>query len=467
MTDVLKQFLNGVNVFFILYLIGYSTILFLSVMIGSSYLYARKKEKNLRNELMKKYYLPISIIVPAHNEEITVADTVRSLLSLDYTIYEIIVVDDGSKDHTAAKLIEAFHMHKVERPIRRQIRCMPEKAVYEAQGQKVPITLIQKVNGGKADALNMGINACQYPYFISIDADSVLQHDSLREMIIPILEDSKVIAVGGLVQLSNGVRLKEGHVVSYSMPKRLLPSMQVLEYDRSFLASRIFFDQFNGNLIISGAIGLFQREMVISAGGYDSQTMGEDMELVVKLHLFCRINEIPYSIRYASSAICWSQAPETFADLCRQRRRWYIGLFQVMWKHRQIFGDPKYGLVSFISYIYYLLYELLSPFIELFGLATIVLAAVMNLINVPFMILFFGVYAVFGAVLTLTAFLSRIHTQNLKLSFTDIMKAILLCLGEISVLRFILAAVRMTALIGYRKKKLNWEKIKRRKIDYE
>ena len=349
MYDGIKLFLTIVGYFFIAYLIGYSTFLFLSVIVGSLDLYKRNRQEKFKSILPTDYYLPISIIVPAHNEEITVVDTVRSLLALDYRSYEIIVVDDGSSDATSEVLAEAFDMHVVHRPIRRRIECRREECVYETSAQKVPLTLIRKENGGKADALNMGINASTFPYFICMDADSVLQYDSLRRIAQPVLEDGKVVAVGGIVRISNDVELENGRVKRYRLPRSILAFMQVLEYDRSFLASRILFDRFNGSLIISGAFGLFKKDTVIAAGGYDSGTMGEDMELVVKLHEYCTVNNIDYAIRYASDAICWTQAPERLRDLCKQRKRWHLGLFQSMYKHRVMFSNHRFGAVSFVS----------------------------------------------------------------------------------------------------------------------
>lgn len=272
-----------------------------------------------------------------------------------------------------------------------------------------------------------------------MDADSVLQKDSLKEIVKPVLQDDTIVAVGGLVRISNCAVLNEGELVDYHMPWNPIVGMQILEYDRSFMASRIFLDKFNGNLIISGAFGLFRKDMAAAVKGYDTDTMGEDMELVVKLHSFCRINKIPYSIRYVPDAICWSQCPSSIRDLQKQRRRWYLGLFQCLKKHRRMFLAPEYGVVGYVSYLYYLVYELLSPFIELFGLLTIILAYAVNLINVPFMILFFLIYALYGAVLTITAFFARIYTQNIRLSVLDVLKSIYLCLAESVFFRFIQA----------------------------
>ena len=405
--------------------------------------------------------MPVSILVPAHNEGVTIQATIRSLLALDYKLYEIIVVDDGSSDNTVQILRDAFRLQPIDRPIQRRVACRPAQAVYESRAWKAPITLITKENGGKADALNMGINVAAYPYFVCIDADSVLQCDSLEKIVRPLLENAQVVAVGGAVRPCNGAEIETGRIIRYSMPQKLLACMQVLEYDRSFLASRILFDKFNGNIIISGAFGLFQKELVIQTGGYDPSTMGEDMELVVKLHVFCREHGLP------ADAICWTQVPEHLRDLCRQRRRWHIGLFQTMMKHRRILANLKYGAVSFVSYFYFLIYELFSPYIEVFGLLATVLAVAVDLINVPFMVAFFAVYVVYTAILSLTAFFARIHTVDLTLALSDVFKAVGLCAVEVSCLRFVMAWVRITALIGYRRKKAHWGTIQRKEIQYK
>lgn len=467
MMDAFKTFFDYVGVFYVLYMIGYASFLFLAVTVGSSTLYQVKRRSRLKNQLLQEYYVPVSIIVPAHNEEVTIEASIRSLLALRYTLYEIVIVDDGSTDNTSQVLREAFHMRQVTRPIQRRIPCQMEEAVFETYGQKVPITLIRKRNGGKADALNMGINAAKYPYFICMDADSVLQRDSLEKIVRPVLEEGDVVAVGGAVRPCNGAEIVDGQVVSYHMPRKLLPCMQVLEYDRSFLAARILFDKFNGSIIISGAFGLFKKSVVVDAGGYDPTTMGEDMELVTKLHVFCREHSIPYRIRYATDAVCWTQAPESLRDLCRQRRRWHIGLFQSMMKHRRMLANPKFGLVGAISYVYFLIYELFSPYIELFGLFTVGLAFLLDLINVPFMVLFFFIYVAYSAVLSLTAFFARVHTVDLKLSAMDVLKAVGLCAAEVSFLRLILAWVRAAALVGYRKKKQSWGRIERKDIKFK
>lgn len=463
MTDTIVILLKWINTFFLLYLLLYATYLFCSVAVGAWRLYHLDRMRRIKNEIKHEYYFPVSILVPAYNEEVTIVDSVESLLYLDYRLYEIIVVDDGSRDKTSQTLIDRFQMHKVNRPIRKSVPCEEAEQVYEADGLRVRLTLIRKKNGGKGDALNMGINAAQYPYFLCIDADSMLQKDSLERIVQPAMEDDNVVAVGGLIRVAQCISLDKGDVVGYHLPWNLLTSMQVMEYDRSFLASRILLDGFNGNLIISGAFGLFKKDIVVAAGGYDRNTLGEDMELVVRMHVFCKNNQIPYSIRYEPNAICWSQAPGSLGDLRKQRRRWHLGLFQSLMRHRDMCLSPRFGLVGSVSYLYYLLYELFSPFVELIGWITMIAAACVGLLNVPFMIGFYLMYAAYGAILTITAFFQRIYTQNLRISLFDVIKAILMCFVENIFFRFVLDFVRATSFIGYRKRKKQWGSIKRMK----
>ncbi len=464
MNEVMMLLLKWTSIFFLLYLLVYASYLFLSVAVGAWRLYHLDKMRRIKNELKHEFYFPVSILVPAYNEEVTVIDGIESLLNLDYRLYEIIVIDDGSKDNTSQVVIDHFHMQEVSRPIRLSVPCKPIEAVYEAPDSRVKLTLIRKQNGGKGDALNVGINASQYPYFICIDADSMLQRDSLERIVQPVMEHDNVVAVGGLIRVAQCITLDdEGRVISYHLPWNFLNSMQVMEYDRSFLASRILLDGFNGNLIISGAFGLFKKDVVVAAGGYASDTLGEDMELVAKLHAFCRNNMEDYAIRYEPNAVCWSQAPISISDLSKQRRRWHLGLFQCMMRYSFMFGKTRYGMVGTVSYLYYLLYELLSPIIEIFGLAITLIATAVGLLNVPFMIQFYLVFALYGAILTITAFFQRIYTQNLKVNRQDAIRACVMCVIENVFFRFVLDFVRATAFIGYRKRKNQWGQIKRKK----
>ncbi|MBP3210487.1 MAG: glycosyltransferase family 2 protein [Oscillospiraceae bacterium] len=461
MPKIIETILAVVSSFFTLYIILYTTYLLMSVLIGAMQLYTRERMMQVRNELKHDYYMPISILVPAHNEEVTIVDSVKSLLALDYRLYEIIVVDDGSTDNTAGVMIDTFKLKKVDRPIHRRVKCKDVKAIYEVKVGKILVTLITKENGGKGDALNMGINASQYPYFLCMDADSVLQSDSLEKIMQPLMADDNIVAIGGLIHVAQSVERNGGEITGYHLPRNVIISMQVVEYDRSFLASRILMDGYSGNLIISGAFGLFNKATVIAAGGYDTNTLGEDMELVVKLHVFCRNNNIPYSIRYEPNACCWSQAPTSLGDLMKQRRRWYLGLVQCMTKYRVIFANPRFGLVSFVSYLYYMLFELASPVIECVGIITTFIAFFFGALNGKFMLQFLLMYSFYGAMLTITAFFQRVFTQNMKIYPLDVVRAVIMCFLESVFFRYVLSFGRMAALVGYRRNKSNWGTIKR------
>jgi len=460
MEDFLRGSLYFVGAFYMIYLIIFATFSFLAVSVGAYRLYVRDRMLRFKNNL-GHVDLPISVLVPAYNESVTVVKSVNSLLDLDYQQYEIIVIDDGSKDDTAQKLIDHFNMKPVNRHINRELDCQPEEAIYEKTIKGIDITLVCKKNGGKGDALNMGINVSRYPYFLCMDADSALQKDSLKEIIEPIFEDDSVIAVGGMIFISQCVQIQGDKIVNYRLPSNLLVCMQAIEYHRSFLASRILMDTFNGNLIISGAFGLFKRSIVVGAGGYSSNNLGEDMELVLRMHGYCRNNGIRYRMRYQPSAICMTQAPTSFVDLKKQRRRWHIGLLQSMIAHRRIMFNLKFGLVSFFSYLYYLIYELFAPIIEIFGIFTIILASFLGALNVSYMLIFLGIYAVYGTVISLCALSQHIYTQRFKISTADMVKALFLCALEFAFFRYILLVVRIMAFVRYRKNKATWGQIKR------
>ena len=465
--EIMKSALVVVNYLFVIYLITYSSFLFLSSIIGSLTLYRNRNYRKLRNELKDDYYVPISIVVPAYNEELTIVSTVQSLSKLHYKLFEIVVVDDGSKDDTSKRVIEAFNLVEINKPIQRVIKCNKILKIYENTVNGKKIILVRKENGGKADALNAGICASTFPYFTCMDADSLLQVDSLEKIVKPILEDSSVIACGGNIRIANGIKFENGKVKTYHLPNNLLVAMQVLEYDRSFLASRILFDEFNGNLIISGAFGLFKKNIVIAAGGYDPKTVGEDFELVIKLHVFCRMHNIKYNIKYVPEPICWSQAPDTFNNLFKQRRRWNKGLLQGMTKYKELFLNPKYGLISLISYLYFLLYELFSPFIEFFGIIVMILSYFLDLLNTKFMIMFMIMYVIFNSLLSFSIFLSRLHVENIKLSLDDFIKAAILSVFELIFLRYVVLVARFSAFLGYKKQKHVWDRVDRREMKYE
>lgn len=294
--DFIRQLTLFVNEFFLYYIMVYGSILFLSVVVGLIIFYFNNRKKKLKNDVKRDYYVSVSILVPAYNEEVTIVDTVESLLKLDYKLCEIIVIDDGSTDKTVQRLIDKYELFEVDKVVRKQIKTKPIKKYYISK--KYPkLTVVSKENGGKSDSLNAGINTASSVYFLTIDADSILQKDSLTELAKLVMEDSNTIAVGGVIKLSNEFKIKNGEIKAHQLPKKIVEIFQCLEYDRTFLAGRTVFDLYNGNLIISGAFGLFKKSFVVDIGGYKTNTIGEDIELVLRLHDYAITSKIPYSIK--------------------------------------------------------------------------------------------------------------------------------------------------------------------------
>lgn len=464
---MLRLFVDYLNVFFLYYMFIYAIVFFISTIFAILNLNEDKRNKMYLNELSLKStdnYVPVSILVPAYNEEETICDCVESLSYVDYPEYEIVVIDDGSNDDTSNKLINKFELKKVPRPIRRLVKCKNEQFIYEGYIKDgIKLTLVKKENGGKADALNMGINVSKYPLFISLDADSILQRDSISNIVMPFMEDDTTIAVGGSIKVANQVVLDKGQVIKVMPPKKILTIFQTIEYYRVFLTTRVWFNSFNGNLIISGAFGLFKKNAVLNVGGYDTDTVGEDMDLVVKLHSFYRKNKIKYKIKYEYKAICWSQVPEKLKDLKGQRRRWHIGLITSLNSHRYIFLNPKYGLVGIFSFLYFVVYEMFSCIIDVFGLIIILISYFSGLLNLKFLITFLFIYIFYSIIISLTAIILENYMFKYILKLSTLLKLMLFAFLESFGYRQLCSWYRITGFIGYRKRKYQWNKISRKK----
>lgn len=350
------------------------------------------------------FELPVSIIAPAFNEEITICDAVRALLQLEYTDFEVIVVNDGSTDSTLQVLIDEFSLQKIPEVYRDRI---PAKAVHGIYRSLVypNLKVVDKDNGRKADASNAGINVARFPLVCVVDGDSVLQRDSLRRVVQPFLEDSLTIAVGGTVRIVNGCKVRQGFIESIGLPRNPIALFQIVEYLRAFLFGRLGWSPINGLLIISGAFGLFHKETVVAAGGYKHDAIGEDMELVVRLHRRARLARQPYKISFVPDPVCWTDAPTTLKDLRSQRMRWQRGLAEVLTMHKQLFLHPRAGVVGWLAFPYFLFFELLGPVIELSGYVFIVVAAWSGWIDYASFAIFMFVSIGLGTLLSVSSLL--------------------------------------------------------------
>jgi cellulose synthase/poly-beta-1,6-N-acetylglucosamine synthase-like glycosyltransferase len=312
-------------------------------------------------------HLPISLVVPAYNESKSIVTSIKALLQLEYPDFEVVVVNDGSTDDTLEKLITAFQLSRYPEAYRKQVPCRPVRATYRSARYR-NLRVISKENGGnKADACNAGINICRNPLVAIVDADGVLQRNSLTRAVRPFLENPETVAAGGAVRIANGCRLREGFLEEVALPRNPLALLQVVEYLRSFLFGRMGWEPLGAVLIVSGAFGVFRRTTLIEVGGFDPQAVGEDMELIVRIHRMMKQQRRRYHIGFIPDPVCWTDAPESLKDLGSQRARWHHGLGQALMLNRWLLLNPRGGTVSWLAIPFYVLFELLGPVIEALG----------------------------------------------------------------------------------------------------
>lgn len=324
---------------------------------------------------------PVSVLAPAFNEEANVVENVRSLLMLDYPLFEVILINDGSKDRTLGRLVDAFELRPSARSYEHVLPCRQIRGIYESATYP-NLVVVDKINGGKADALNAGLNLSLYPIFCAIDADSILEPDALLRLVRPFVDSPGVtIAAGGVVRVANGCEIHGGRVHGVHLPRRTIPLIQIVEYLRAFLFGRMGWSTGNSLLVISGAFGLFEKKAAVLAGGYATDSVGEDMELVVRMHRHRRERRQPYRIGFVPDPICWTEVPETLRVLRRQRTRWQRGLIDTLLRHRAMIGRPRFGSVGMVSLPGFLFFEMLSPLVELSGYLLIPLLWGMGLLD--------------------------------------------------------------------------------------
>ena len=345
---------------------------------------------------------PITILVPAYNEQKTIEASVTAILALHYRNYEVVVVNDGSKDGTLEALRHAFDLYEIPRTYPETIGTKPLRALYRSRA-RTKLVVIDKENGGKADSLNAAINASRFPLVIAVDADTLIEPDALLRLTRPFLLGRRIAAVGGTVRVANGCVVKHGQVTDARVPRSLLPGVQVVEYLRAFLFGRLGWNRLGGNLIISGAFGLFRKDHLLAVGGYDATSIVEDLDLVVRLHRYLRTHKIRYEIPFIPDPVAWTEVPESLRVLSRQRGRWQRGLVAAMWQYRGMLFNPRYGRVGLIAVPFYTLGEMLAPLVEVFGYVIIVAGLIAGVVNVSFALLFILVAWGYGMLLSLWA----------------------------------------------------------------
>jgi len=461
--ELLKKIIVYFNEFVLYYVLCINTVYFLQLILSAFSLsdYVKKiVYSDYKKYVSSDNMIPISVLVPAYNEEATIVENIKSLLSLNYPLFEIVVINDGSKDTTLEKVIQAFNLKQINQPIRYIIGTKAVRGIY--RNIDIPnLVVVDKENGGKADALNLGINISKFPVYTAIDADSILESDSLVRVTMPFIENKDTIAVGGIVRIANGSTIRGGAIKEVSLPRNRVAMFQIVEYLRAFLTGRMGWDSMGSLLIISGAFGAFKKSEVIEVGGYTVGSIGEDMELVVKLHEFMRKNKRKYSIKFIPDPVCGTQAPERLKDLRSQRRRWQIGLMDSLLMHKRILFNPKYGTIGLIAAPYFWIFEMFGPIIEVIGYILVPLSYFVGILNLKFFILFLAASILYGIILSIGAILLEEYTFNKYPSLSQLFRLTIYGILENFGYRQLTVLYRIEGILKFRKGRHSWGKIKR------
>ncbi len=424
-----------VNVIFIFALGIFSSYLIMSVISGIEMInYLRKNSFTNYATIISSPLAPsVSILAPSYNEGKTIIENIRSLLSIHYNDFEVIIINDGSKDDTMEKLISHYSLVKIDFLLNYTIPTKEVRGIYRSSNKAYNrLTVIDKFNGGKADSLNAGINFSKNKYIVSIDVDCILEEDAILRMIKPFLENDKerVIAAGGVIRVANSCKVKDGKIIEINLPKNLIARFQVLEYSRAFLMNRMAWSRLNGLIIISGALGIFDREIVLKVGGYDTNTVGEDMELVVRMRRYMLENDQKYRVVYIPDPLCWTEVPENIKTLVRQRNRWMRGTIETIVKHKRILFNHNYGNLGMLGLPYWYIFEWLSPILETIGILYFILIVLLGSPNWPFFALLFGFTYLFSVTYSAWAIIYEEYSFARYKKIKDILKLILSSLIE-------------------------------------
>lgn len=351
--------------------------------------YLRMREASV-DTLGGELALGVSVIVPTYNEEVGVVTSTTAMLSLRYPRHEVVIVDDGSTDNTFALLREAFDLVQIPRQVPQDIPLRAEiTEVHVPRDGHTRLVVVRKINSGRSEAINAGINAAVEPLIAVIDADSILEPDALLRVAKPFTDDpTRMVATGGTIRAVNGSRVVSGRLVKLAMPKPWLARIQVVEYLRAFLIGRTGWSRLGMLILISGAFGMFRRDVVVEVGGLDPDSIGEDFELMLHIHKHMIDTDREYRVEFVPEPVCWTEVPSSFAVLGRQRRRWHRGLWETLWAYRGMMFRRKYGRLGAFALPYYWLFELFAPLLEGFGIVIVVLGLVLGIVNVPYAILF-------------------------------------------------------------------------------
>jgi len=455
--DALDIFIKVFNTLILFFaatvMLSYILLAILSAISLKSYF--RKNRFVDYNALLSLETAPqVSLIAPAYNEGMTIKENVQSLLSINYNNYDVIVVNDGSKDDSITILKEAYDLVLSDRVYKMKIPTKKVKAIYVSSNPAFSkLIVVDKFNGGKADALNTGINVSKNPYLVCIDVDCIMDKDVLLKLAKPFMEESntRIIATGGVVRIANSCVIKSGKLLEVKAPENFIARIQVIEYLRAFTLGRMAWSKLDGLLIISGAFGMFDRDVVLKAGGYDTSTVGEDMELIVRMRRYMIENKQNYTVQYIPDPLCWTEAPESYTILGKQRSRWMRGTIETLWSHRKMLFNPKYKILGMLSYPYWLFFEYFAPIIEVLGILISIILVAFGLISWKYFLLFVLLVYVFAVMFSMMALYTEESTYKRYKRIKDLRMFVAVALVE---------PIIFHPFTVYAAIKGNWEKLK-------
>ncbi len=456
--------LRGVDVAILIYFVVLNSFyaLLLVLSIPEIWEQTRLAEDEDFQRLMQSDALPpITILVPAYNESATIEASVTAILTLEYRHFEVVAVNDGSKDDTMERLRHAFELYEVPRTYPQTITTQPLRALYRSR-TRTRLLVIDKENGGKADSLNAAINASRFPLVIAVDADTLIEPDALLRLTRPFLLGRRIAAVGGTVRVANSCLVQDGRVTDAKVPRRFLPGVQVVEYLRAFLFGRLGWNRLGGSLIISGAFGLFRKEYLHAIGGYGVTSVVEDLDLVVRLHRYLQTQKIRYEIPFIPDPVAWTEVPESLAVLGRQRERWHRGLIAAMWEYRGMLFNPRYGRVGLIAVPFFTFGEMLAPVVEVAGYVLTGVGLALGLVNLPFAALFLLVAWGYGMLLSIWAVVLEEVSFRRYRRFGDLLRLLLFGVLETFGYRQLTVWWRLQAFFRVRKYRKVWGEMVRK-----
>jgi cellulose synthase/poly-beta-1,6-N-acetylglucosamine synthase-like glycosyltransferase len=406
---------------------------------------------------------PITLVAPAHNEEKSIRVSIRTLLELDYPELEVIVVNDGSKDRTLEELHDEFKLRTVRIVYVKQIPSAPIRGLYRSEVDPRLLVIDKESAGSKADAVNAGLNAVTSPYVCIVDSDSVLERDSLLRIMIPVLADPEhVVGVGGIIRILNGSDIQDGRLQRIRLPRKSIEVVQVIEYLRAFLIGREAWAQGNMMLIISGAFGLFRTDLVHAVGGYRASAIGEDFDLVARMHRHLLEKGSEYKIQFVPDPVCWTEAPSDLKSLGRQRARWQKGLVDTLMPQLDMLFRPRYGRIGALALPYLWIFELFAPVIELGGILTIVLAASFGILGREFFLQFMIFGYAFATVISMGAVLQEELTYKRYNDWRDVARLVTYCFLEHFPYRQLHMVWRLQGLWQYMRGDMSWKPLERK-----